>query len=135
VDDEFEREYMQLMFEAQGKVASKTPAAPLLVEATPPSDDEYEDQAEGSGMAFKLLMKKGGRDDRTKEIMVRASQRLAENLSAHLTIRFAKTLWRVVNGRSLPFTTPTVHSVDTYPPLPKCPTCTPLRSPQPPVWP
>ena len=74
MDDEFEREYMQLMFEAQGKkVVPKAPTSPLVppsVEAAPIEDDD-EENVEASGMAFKLLMKKGGKDDRTKEILVR----------------------------------------------------------------
>ena len=75
VDDEFEREYMQLMFETQGKkVVPKVPTllVPPSVEAAPMEDDDDEVHAEATGMAFKLLMKKGGKDDRTKEILVRS---------------------------------------------------------------
>ena len=77
MDDEFEREYLQLMFEAQGKVAAKTPpVAPSggggrhHAAEEEPEGEEGGVQEEASGMAFKMLMKKGGKDDKSKEILV-----------------------------------------------------------------
>ncbi|KAG1671470.1 hypothetical protein FOA52_003128 [Chlamydomonas sp. UWO 241] len=82
-DPDFEREYQQLMFEMQG-LKGPSKVAPLPPPRRPPAtlsareedsdeDDEDGGGGGGGGMAFKMLMKRGGRDDRSREIVVPAS--------------------------------------------------------------
>lgn len=91
VDDEFEREYQTLMQECQGKAGSSAqmlqgsfapPRVATSASASGVATNEPDDAEGGGGgnIAFKLLLKRGGKDDKTREIHVPVNASLAISL-------------------------------------------------------
>ena len=86
VDVDFEREFMLLLGVDQPKVTlsrNNPHLAPPLVEED--DDEDEEEDEEGSDvrknkLAFKMLMKKGGKDDKSREILVPSSAPMAVSL-------------------------------------------------------
>lgn len=96
VDDEFEREFAQLMLDHQGRGARQAPGGPgaggaagpaggpaLLPAAAAPhggGDGEAGGGGAGEAVAFKVMMKRGGREDRSRELRIPLSAGMAAHL-------------------------------------------------------
>ncbi|KAL4452134.1 hypothetical protein ABPG75_007796 [Micractinium tetrahymenae] len=103
VDEDFEREFSQLMLDYQGRGARQAPGAPPGAgaaaaapaagpglapapgaAAVPPYGGSGEADGGGSGageaVAFKVMMRRGGRDDRSKELRIPLSAGMAAHL-------------------------------------------------------
>lgn len=99
VDEDFEREFSQLMLDYQGRPAGaagpaggpgalrQQPGAGALAAAgsQQPGDGAAAAAAEseaggGSSVAFKVMMKRGGREDRTRELHIPLSAGMAAHL-------------------------------------------------------
>ena len=90
IDEEFERELSSLLLDAQGRAVPKlqpVPPHPLHAQGEDAGGgaDRDRDGAEEAGQAsitFKILTKRGGRDDRSKELQVRVGVCLAWSSSS-----------------------------------------------------
>lgn len=88
-DCQFDQEFIAMMAEYQGRPAGPAgapfpPAGPATVPPTSTSGGGQADPSSGSGepeaVSFKLLMKKGGKDDKSKELQVPLTSTMALTL-------------------------------------------------------
>jgi regulator of nonsense transcripts 2 len=100
VDDDFEREFSQLMLDYQGRPAAAGAAprqpglgaaaglggggpGPLLPSAAHGAPSQAGDGGEGEAVSFRVMMKRGGKDDRTRELHIP----LTAGMAAHLRLK------------------------------------------------
>lgn len=75
VDEDFEREFAQLLLDGQGR-----PAAPAGGGGGGPIGAHASGQGKAPAVAFKVVMRRGGREDRTRELHIPLSAGMAAHL-------------------------------------------------------